>query len=308
MNYVFFGTPDFSAHCLELLLEHGFVPRAVVVNPDRPTGRKKIVTPPPVKIAAEQWNEARGGRREEPLDPARGKQGTRIEILQPEKLDAEFVEKLKSFDADFFLVFAYNKIFRKNILEIPRLGIVGIHPSFLPNYRGSSPFQTALLDGATETGVTLYLLDEGVDSGSIIAASEPVEITEADSAHPLGMKLAKVGAELAIATLPHFVSGEITPQPQDETRATFTRKFKTEDGFVEPADLAAAEKGDAEKSAAILNKIRAFTPEPGAWTMRDNKRLKLLAATIENGVLRLTRTQEEGRRPIETKRIGVGPR
>jgi methionyl-tRNA formyltransferase len=284
MNYLFFGTPDFSAHCLNILLEHDLIPRAVVCNPDRPTGRKKIITPPPVKVTVENWN-------------AVHKTNSPIEILQPEKLDLACIEKLKSFNADFFLVFAYNKIFRKNVLEIPRLGIVGIHPSFLPKYRGSSPFQTALLDGQKQTGVTLYLLDEGVDSGPIIATSEPVLITDTDMSHALGMKLAEAGANLAIAALPRFVAGAITPKPQDEAQATLTRKFKTEDGFVDPNDLAAGEQGDVKKSAEIFCKIRAFTPEPGVWTLRDGKRIKLLAATIQNGALHLTKTQEEGQTP-----------
>ncbi len=282
MNFLFFGTPDFSAHCLELLLKHDFVPRAVVCNPDRPAGRKKVMTPPPVKTSAEAWNAAHHAN---------------IEILQPEKLDADFVEKLKSFRADFFLVFAYNKIFRKNVLDIPRLGIVGIHPSFLPQYRGSSPFQTALLDNQKQTGVTLYVLDEGVDSGPILAASKPVEITKSDTSHSLAFKLADIGAQLALETLPRFVDGAITPQPQDGAKATLTRKFKTEDGFVDANDLALAEQGDEKKSAEIFGKIRAFTPEPGVWTLRDGKRIKLLAATIQNGALHLTKTQEEGQTP-----------
>ena len=282
MNFVFFGTPDFSARCLGILLEHGLVPKAVVCNPDRPTGRKKTLTAPPVKIMTAAWNASHQ---------------TDIEILQPEKLDASFIEKLKSFNADFFLVFAYNKIFRKNVLEIPRLGIVGIHPSFLPRYRGSSPFQTALLDGQKQTGVTLYLLDEGIDSGPIIATSELMEITAEDLSDALGMKLAEVGAQLAIDTLPRFVRNEIDLQPQDESRATLTRKFKTEDGFIEPNDLAAAEQGDAEKSQLIFNKIRAFTPEPSCWTLRDGKRLKLLGAIIRDGKFHLTKIQEEGQRP-----------
>jgi methionyl-tRNA formyltransferase len=284
MLYVFFGTPDFSARCLSLLLGQGLMPQAVVCNPDRPSGRKKILMAPPVKTTAEAWNAAHG---------------TDIKILQPEKLDAAFKDTLGSFHADFFLVFAYNKIFRKDVLEIPRLGIIGIHPSFLPEYRGSSPFQTALLDGKKQTGVTLYVLDEGIDSGPVIATSEPLDIATDDNAHSLALKLADVGAELAITTLPRFTQGAITPEPQHEARATFTRKFKTEDGFVESADLTAAEHGNEKKAKVIFGKIRAFTPEPGCWTLRDGKRLKLLAATLNDGTLRLTRTQEEGGKPRE---------
>lgn len=126
MKYVFFGTPSFAARTLQKLLDAGMTPAAVVCNPDRPTGRKKIVTAPPVKSTVEAWTE---------------RTGQAIEILQPEKFDEATVTKLRSFDADIFLVFAYNKIFRRNVLDIPRRGIVGIHPSFLPAYRGPSPFK-----------------------------------------------------------------------------------------------------------------------------------------------------------------------
>ena len=288
MKFVYFGTPDFSAHVLERLIDAGLPPVAVVTNPDRPVGRRKIVTAPAVKQMIENYQLQTTNYKE-------------IEILQPEKLDAEFIEKLKSFDADFFLVFAYNKIFRKNVLEIPRLGIVGIHPSFLPKYRGPSPFQTALLNGETETGVTIYQLDEGVDSGAIIAESKSVVITGEDNFTTLAAKLADVGAELAIETLPRFLSGKITPRMQDESQATFTKKFKTEDGFIEPADLAAAVAGDAEKSAALDRKIRALNPEPGVWTMQNNKRVKLLEVKIENGKLQLTKIQEDGQKVKSVK-------
>jgi folate-dependent phosphoribosylglycinamide formyltransferase PurN len=163
MKFIYFGTPDFSARLLERLVSAGFEPVAVVTNPDRPVGRKKIITPPPVKqfLLDMKNREPRTANHE------------KIEILQPEKLDAAFLEKLKSFGADVFVVFAYNKIFRKELLAIPRLGVVGVHPSFLPKYRGPSPFQSALLNGETETGVTLYRLVEGVDSGPIVRHRRP---------------------------------------------------------------------------------------------------------------------------------------
>ncbi len=213
MKFIYFGTPYFSASCLEQLLKHDVIPAAVVCNPDRPTGRKKIITPPPTKLVAEKFD---------------------IPVLQPEKLDADFIEKLRAMQPDFFLVFAYNKIFRRNFLDIPRLGTIGVHPSFLPKYRGPSPFQTALLDGARETGVTLYLLDEGVDSGPVLARSPIVQIGGRETFESLALKLAGAGASLLIETLPKFIAGEIKPQSQDESQATFTKKFKTEDGFVSP--------------------------------------------------------------------------
>ena len=276
MPFLFFGTPYFSARVLEKLIERGIVPAAVVTNPDRPVGRKKAITPPPVKVLAEKHG---------------------IKIYQPEKLDEPFINELKSLRPDFFLVFAYNKIFRKSFLAIPRLGTVGVHPSFLPKYRGPSPFQTALLDGERETGVTLYLLDEGVDSGPVLAKSQPIAIGPNDTFATLALKLADAGAEILVETLPRFTEGKITPQPQVESQATFTKKFTTEDGFVKPEDLEAAENGALEIAAKIDRKIRALNPDPGVWTMKDGKRIKLLEASIENGSLRLTVTQREGEKP-----------
>ena len=286
MRFIYFGTPYFSASCLEQLLKHSLAPVAVVCNPDRPTGRKKIMTAPTTKVVAEKFN---------------------ISVLQPEKLDAAFIEQLRAMQPDFFVVFAYNKIFRRGFLDIPRLGTIGVHPSFLPHYRGPSPFQTALLDGATETGVTLYLLDKGVDSGPVLARSKPVAIGAKETFTSLATKLADAGAEILIETLPKFLAGAITPKPQDESQATFTKKFKTKDGFVAPEALTTATDpsgggGSAaapENAAALDRKIRALNPDPGVWTTASNgKRLKLLEAEISrDGALRLMRTQKEGEKP-----------
>lgn len=275
MNYIFFGTPSFSARCLTILLDRGMAPCAVVCNPDRPVGRKHIVTPPPVKQLMTDRKLS-------------------IPVLQPEKLGAEFQATIQAFRPDFFVVFAYNKILKKDVLEIPHLGTVGVHPSFLPKYRGPSPFQTALLNGDQETGVTLYLLDEGVDSGPILAQSTPIPITGTDTYRSLAEKLAYAGGDLLVRTLPAFLEGNLRSVPQNDAGATLTKKFRTEDGFVEPDDLYAAEQGDAGKSADLDRKIRALNPEPGVWTMRDGKRLKLLEANMLNGALRLTVTQCEG--------------
>jgi len=275
MNYIFFGTPSFSARCLSKLLDRGMVPVAVVCNPDRPVGRKHIVTPPPVKqLIAER--------------------APSVPVLQPEKLDEVFQSKLRYLHPDLFVVFAYNKILRQEVFGTPRLGTIGVHPSFLPKYRGPSPFQTALLEGESETGVTLYLLDQGVDSGPIVTKSKPVIIADTDTFSSLAEQLADVAGNMLVETLPQFYEGKITPTSQDDTEATFTKKFRTEDGFVEPGDLAAAENGDSEKAVSIDRKIRALNPEPGAWTIKDGGRLKLLKANILSGALRLTITQREG--------------
>jgi len=278
MKYIFFGTPWFSKIVLEELVHAGMAPMALVCNPDRPVGRKKIITAPPTKQLV----------MDEKLP---------ITIFQPEKLDADVIAQLRALEPDFFVVFAYNKILRKDVLGIPRLGTIGFHPSSLPRYRGAAPFQTALLEGERTTGITLYLLDEGVDSGPIIATTEPVAIMDTDTFDSLARKLAEAGGALLVKTLPLFNEGKITPMPQDNTVATLTKKFTTEDGFVEPADFAAAQAGNTEKATYLDRKIRALNPEPGVWTMRDGKRVKLLEAKIENGALRLIKTQREGEKP-----------
>ncbi|MDE2019338.1 MAG: methionyl-tRNA formyltransferase [Patescibacteria group bacterium] len=292
MNYIFFGSPRFAEIILQKLLDAGFPPAALVCNPDQPVGRKKILTAPATK---ELVTKAEGTGPE-----------AKIQILQPEKLDAELVETLKSLRPDFFVVAAYAKIIPKAVLEIPRLGAIGVHPSLLPKLRGASPIQSAILNGEKETGVTLYLMDEKMDHGPMLAtrtlgtANGPWPM--AKTAYPeLHDALANLGAELLAEILPEFMEGKITPQPQDEAQATFTRKFTTQDGFISPEDLEAAARGDAEKTAMADRRIRGLNPDPGVWTIRDGKRIKLLEAEVTNGTLRLRKIQKEGEKPKEVK-------
>lgn len=267
MKYVFFGTPEFAAVILEKLVQAGSIPAAVVCNPDKPTGRKKIITAPPVKQLI-----------------AKGK--AQIKILQPENLTA-ISDKLSVIKPDFALVAAYAKILPKEILAIPRLGIIGVHPSLLPKYRGSSPIQQAILDGEEKTGVTLYLLDEKMDHGSIIAKSE-INIHKKDTFPSLRDKLAELGADLLIETLPRFINGKITPLPQDESQATYTKKFTTEDAYI---DL------DKDEGQIIERKVHALNPGPGTWTMQNGKRVKILEVKLIDGKLKLKKIQVEGKKP-----------
>jgi methionyl-tRNA formyltransferase len=271
LKYIFFGTPEFAAIILEKLIKAGWPPIAVVCNPDRPVGRKKIITSPATKILAQKYG---------------------IKIYQPENLEfgiwnLEF-KKIKNEIFDFFMVAAYAKIIPKEILEIPRLGAIGVHPSLLPKYRGPSPIQSVILNGEDETGVTLFLIDEKVDHGSILAKSE-IRNSKSETYESLLKKLAEIGGNLLIETLPKFLKGEITPLPQDETKATYTKKFITEDSYV-----------DLQKDEPILieRKIRALNPEPGVWTIQNGKRMKILEAelTPENK-LKLKKIQFEGKKP-----------
>jgi len=279
-TFVFFGTPEFAAIILEKLIKEGYTPKAVICNPDKPVGRKKIITPPPVKqLLIEKFKDCK------------------IEILQPENLN-DIRSKLFTIGADLFIVAAYAQIISKKILEIPRLGTIGVHPSLLPKYRGSSPIQSAILNGEEKTGVTLYLMDEKMDHGSIIAQRELEFPIFNFQFLVLQQKLAELGANLLIETLPKFFNGGITPLPQDESQATYTRKFVTEDGRVELEDLRIAQNGlNSEKAITIYRKILALNPEPGVFTFINGKRVKLLEAKISDNKLIITKIQIEGKKP-----------
>jgi methionyl-tRNA formyltransferase len=285
MKYVFFGTPEFATIILEKLIKAELMPEAIICNPDRPVGRKQIITSPPVKSLIMKHATCN------------------IPVLQPEKLDESFMLHVSSFMPDIFIVAAYSQILAKQILEIPRLGTIGVHPSLLPKYRGATPIQTAILNGDEETGVSLFLIDEEMDHGPILMKSE-TQISKSETYESLHDKLAELGAELLIKTLPDFVAGKITPLAQDESQATYTKKFKTEDAFIDLAALQLAMRGEPrpdgrEKAIEIERKIRALNPEPGVWTILNGKRTKILEAilTLENK-LKLKKIQFEGKNPM----------
>lgn len=254
-NFIFFGTPEFAAIILEKLIKAGFTPEAVVCNPDQLVGRKKILTPPPTKVLAEKHN---------------------IKVFQPKTLvNSKFqIPRLRrgfggqaNYKFDFFVVAAYGKIIPKEILDIPHLGTIGVHPSLLPKLRGPSPIQTAILNGDKKTGVSLFLLDEKIDHGPIIvkrelenyaACGEPRLRRELKSINyeDLNRLLAELGMELLIETLPKWLKGEIKPAPQNEAEATYTKMIKRENGEINPQQETAEE---------IDRKIRALNPEPGTY-------------------------------------------
>lgn len=285
MRYVFFGTTDFSAAILKRLLQAGLSPALVVTNPDRPTGRRQELTPPPVKNLA---------------------MAAGLEVFQPENLDAA-AEKIGAAAAEVAILAAYGKILPSSILSLPQLGTIGVHVSLLPKYRGASPMQNAILAGEKTTGVSLYLMDEKVDHGPVLAQAEiPLD---RQTFSELQEQSAALAGELLIKILPKFLSGEAKPQVQDESRVTFTRKFTSEDGFVPETELSSALNGDAALAAKIDRQIRALNPEPGVWTfgralppnlqIAGEKRVKLLAAGLEAGRLVLRQIQVEGKNPRE---------
>ena len=232
VKIVFWGTSDFAIPSLRSLIDSGYSVLAVITNPDKPAGRKKILTPPPVKVLAQKYN---------------------IPVLQPVSLSDY---GLPPITYNLFIVAAYGKIIPKEILNLPRYGALNIHPSLLPRWRGSSPIQYTILKGDTETGVTIMIIDERIDHGPIIATSDKQRVTREATNQELHDKLAEIGAKLLLKILPKYLAGEIKPIPQDESKATYSKILTKEDGKI-----------DWSKSAEEIERmVRAFDPWPGAWT------------------------------------------
>ncbi len=276
MKFVFFGSPAFAALTLQGILDRGLVPDILVSNPDRPVGRKQVVTPPPTKEAI----------------AARNLTG-QVKVFQPEDLRS-VSSQLTALSPDLFVVAAYANIIPQAVLDIPRLGTLGVHPSLLPKYRGASPIQSAILNGEQETGVSIYLLQKGVDDGPVLA-KERLAIGPDETFSELLPRLAELGGRMLAGLIPAFLSGTAVPVPQDHAQATLTKKFTGADGFVPLPELQAAIKGGAAFARPIYNKIRALASEPGVWTDRGGKRIKVLEARLEDGKLVPLRIQREGK-------------
>jgi methionyl-tRNA formyltransferase len=221
----------------------------VYTQPDRPAGRGQDLEPPPVKKLA----------------LARG-----LPVFQPETLnDAVEIAQLVALKPEVIVVAAYAHLLKKEILSLPPKGCVNLHPSLLPRYRGAAPVAGALLAGETATGVTVMLMDEGLDSGPILAQRSE-GVLPADTTGSLTTRLADRGARLLVETLPRWLAGEITPRPQDPALATFTRKLEKEDGRL-----------DWQKPGEQLwRQVRACYPWPGAYTTWSGRRLKIASAIM----------------------------
>jgi len=248
MKIIFIGTPEFGAIILEELIKANFKPVLVVTAPDKPVGRKQIITPPPVKISAKKYN---------------------ISVLQPEKI-LNLKSEILNLKPDLIIIAGFGQILPKEILEIPEYGCLNVHPSLLPKYRGSSPIQCTILNGDKETGVTIILMTEKLDQGDIIAISK-FQITNPRITYlKLHNILAGKGANLLLEVIPKWVNGEIEPKPQDDSKASYTKILKKEDGKI-----------DWKKPAEYIERqIRAFQPWPGAFTFLKLKNLKILDADV----------------------------
>jgi len=280
-KFIFFGSPLFARIVLEKLVKNNFLPLALVCNPDKPFGRKKIITSPETKKFILENN----------LE-------NEIKIFQPEILDNDFILKLKNLNADFAIVCAYSKILPNEILNVFPKGILGIHPSLLPKYRGASPIQSVILAGEEKSGITIYLLDNKMDHGPILAQKE-TEIKNLNF-EKVYLKLAQIGGDLISETIPLYFNNKIIPQKQDDNQATYTKKFKLEDGYVDLKDIKKAQENESKLAFEIYYKILALNPEPGVWTIKNNKRVKLLDAEIIDNKLIIKKIKIEGEKEKNT--------
>ncbi|RPJ50810.1 MAG: methionyl-tRNA formyltransferase [Chloroflexi bacterium] len=243
LRVVFMGSPEFSVPTLKrLAVEYPVV--GVVTQPDRPSGRGRVLTPPPVKLLAQSLG---------------------IEVIQPEKLrEPEAQAKLQAWAPDLVVVTAFGQILRRSVLALPRYGCINVHASLLPRWRGAAPIQTAILHGDSRTGATIMVMDPGVDTGPTLA-QQPLEILPEDTASSLGERLSVAGADLLIQTLPGYLDGSIQPQPQDDTQATYAPMLKKEEGNLDFTQAA----------ASLERRVRAFNPWPGAFIDWQGQPLKI---------------------------------
>jgi len=291
------GTADFACPGLTALDDApGIEVIAVVTQPDRPKGRQLIPHPPPVKLVAE---------------------ARQLPVHQPERLrsDIRFLEQLAP---DLIVVAAYGQILPQSVLDLPPHGCLNVHGSLLPAYRGAAPIQRALLDGQAETGVTIMQMDAGLDTGAMLSkTATPIE--PSDNAQTLHDRLAKLGAELLLETIPRRVAGELTAEPQDDALATHAAKITRDMGRIDWSQTA----------TQLWNQARAFTPWPGVFTRLDGKLLKLhevepaeaaglrpgrvgqadadgIIVGCGDGALRITRLQKEGAKRLSAAQFLAG--
>lgn len=247
MKLVFMGTPDFAVPCLEELIKAGHEIVGVFTQPDKPVGRKRVMTPPPVKVCAE-------------------KNG--ITVYQPDSVRTEeSLSLMKELNPDCVVVVAYGKIIPSEMLKLPKLGFVNVHGSLLPKYRGAAPIQWSIIDGEKKTGVTTMQMDDGIDTGDMLEVSE-TEIGENETAGELFDRLAEMGGKLIVSSLSKLEKGELTPIPQDHEKSNYAKIISKEMALI-----------DFNMSAEnVFNLIRGFNPWPIAYTIIGDKRLKVFAA------------------------------
>lgn len=274
-NLVFFGSPGFSATILDSLMANPAVKVVgVVTSPDKPVGRKQILTPSPVAVAAAKHD---------------------LPIFKPTQLDIANLAHLKLLKPDIFLVVSYGKIIPPTYLTTPTLGTFNIHFSLLPKYRGALPISEAIRNGDTQTGVTLMVMDDKLDHGPLIS-QEVVAIDINDNNETLTNKLTQTAGKLLASQLPLLINRECSPQPQVETEVTYTPSHKTRTrstAYLPWPKLKSALTGT--NALAVHNFIRSNNPEPGAWTTVNNSELKIIQTTYFQNQLLINLVQLPGK-------------
>jgi methionyl-tRNA formyltransferase len=290
LRIIYMGTPQFAVPALEALIQHrapgkllpqGYEIVTVITRPDKPAGRGREIVYSPVKQVALAHT---------------------IPVWQPGSFKkAENSSPLAAFHADLYIVAAFGQILPQAVLDQPRFGTLNIHASLLPKYRGPDPIAETILQGDKETGVSIMLLDAGIDTGPVLLGKRlPLEGNETTGT--LTAKLADLGAQALLETLPGWITGEITPEPQDDNGATHTRMLKKEDGLLH-----------WDRPASVLaRQVRAYTPWPGAYTYWNNKLFKILAArplnvSLESPLVPGTvTTREDAGHPVLAIVTGAG--
>ncbi len=248
---VFMGTPSFALPSLKALLaEQDII--AVVTQPDRPAGRNKRLRQSPIKQLAQDHG---------------------IPVFQPKRIrEPEAIDQLKTWGADLYVVAAFGQILPQVVLDLPKSGIINVHASLLPRWRGAAPIQAAIRSGDRQSGITIMLLDAGLDTGPLLA-KRALQLAPDETGKSLHDKLSVIGAELLVDTLPAFLAGEISPQAQDDSLATYAPQIKKEEGEIDWSLPA----------LAIERLVRAFTPWPGTFTFFDDLPLKIIAGDHGEG-------------------------
>lgn len=272
IKFVFWGTGNFAQKTLETLKKNGYIPSLIVTFPDKPQGRKMVLTPTPVKIWAEENN---------------------VNCIQPEKIKDVDLEELKNYD--LFIVAEYGKILPKKIIDTPKHKTLNVHPSLLPKFRGPSPMRAFMLSNEKETGTTIILMDEEMDHGPILY-QQKIDI-DAEKLHKmtyeeLENKLSELGGNILSKTIPDWISGKTKPVKQNHDLATYMDKTQKEDGLItwnEPIEL-------------IEKKVRAFIPWPRTYFFveKNGKKIRIIItkASIENNKLIIENIKPEGKKEM----------
>lgn len=254
IRFAFFGSSSFSVIILQELQKAGFIPAIIITTPDKPKGRKLVLSPTPVKVWAEENN---------------------IKVYDPAKLKGEFVDTLRQENCELFIIASYGKIIPREIVEMPKHKTLNVHPSLLPKYRGASPLQSAILNDDKNTGISIMITDEEMDHGPILRQKN-ITVEEWPDYQTFEDKMAHESGALLIEVLPLWIEGKIIPQEQNHSEATFTKKISKQDGLI---DLLNSDRNN-------FLKVQAFSVWPQAYFLQKKNdkeiRVKIKKASFDD--------------------------